>query len=125
MSPIFFVYTVVFTSVIGISAEGISNHQLQWENANNSYIENKDIPKKTYTDQEIFEQLQRGELSLDDFEEGCLLIKWNVSHRTGSKIYHMPWGEFYDRTLIRDDEWDKLFCTEEEALAAGFRKSKN
>lgn len=104
--------------------------QSQQENYKNFWIKmQNEVPqitdkKKTYTNQEIYEALESGLLDIDDFDEGCLFIKWNVSHKTGSKIYHMPGGEFYDKTLIRDDEGDQLFCTEREAQAAGFRKSK-
>lgn len=45
-------------------------------------------------------------------------IKGNLSS-SGEKIYHMPWGQYYDRT---DAEY--YFKTEAEAQAAGFRKSK-
>lgn len=44
-------------------------------------------------------------------------IKGNINSR-GEKIYHVPGGQFYDVTIP-----EELFCTEEEATAAGFRKS--
>ncbi|MEW6660864.1 MAG: thermonuclease family protein [Bacillota bacterium] len=46
------------------------------------------------------------------------LIKGNISS-SGEKIYHVPGGAFYDRTVA-----EELFATEEEAVAAGYRKSK-
>lgn len=46
------------------------------------------------------------------------LIKGNISS-TGSKIYHVKGGAFYDRTSA-----EQCFNTEPEALAAGFRKSQ-
>lgn len=45
-------------------------------------------------------------------------IKGNISS-SGEKIYHVPGGQFYDVT--KAEEW---FATEEEAQAAGYRKSK-
>ncbi|MFA6963098.1 MAG: thermonuclease family protein [Patescibacteria group bacterium] len=50
---------------------------------------------------------------------GCL-IKGNIS--SSGKIYHVPGGSFYDRTKISEpgEHW---FCSEEEAVAAGWRKS--
>lgn len=48
---------------------------------------------------------------------GCA-IKGNRSRR-GEWIYHLPGMEYYDRT--RPEE---LFCTEAQALAAGYRRSK-
>lgn len=50
-------------------------------------------------------------------EFGCA-IKGNRSRR-GEWIYHLPGRPYYDRT--RPEE---LFCTESEALAAGYRRSK-
>lgn len=52
------------------------------------------------------------------------LIKGNISVRTGEKIYHVPGGEFYDDTVINEAKGERWFCTEAEAVAAGWRKSK-
>jgi hypothetical protein len=51
-------------------------------------------------------------------KQACLNIKGNISS-SGEKIYHLPGGQFYDRT-----EPEEIFCTEQEAIAAGYRKSK-
>ncbi len=56
--------------------------------------------------------------------DGTAAIKGNVSWRTGEKIYHVPGGEFYDATVIDEARGERLFCTEAEALAAGWRRSK-
>jgi micrococcal nuclease len=45
-------------------------------------------------------------------------IKGNINSK-GEKIYHVPGGQFYDRTKA-----EELYCTEEEAVEAGFRKSQ-
>ncbi|MGB4722972.1 MAG: thermonuclease family protein [Defluviitoga tunisiensis] len=50
--------------------------------------------------------------------EGKGLIKGNINSK-GEKIYHMPGGMYYEQTI--PEVW---FKTEEEAQAAGFRKSK-
>jgi micrococcal nuclease len=52
------------------------------------------------------------------------LIKGNISLRTGEKIYHVPGGEYYDLTVIDEAKGERWFCTEAEAVAAGWRKSK-
>jgi micrococcal nuclease len=52
------------------------------------------------------------------------VIKGNISTTTGEKIYHVPGGEFYDRTVIDESAGERWFCTEAEAVAAGWRKSK-
>jgi hypothetical protein len=46
-------------------------------------------------------------------------IKGNIGSK-GEKVYHMPGGSFYNRTTP-----EACFGTEAEAVAAGFRKSKN
>lgn len=50
-------------------------------------------------------------------------IKGNVSS-DGEKIYHVPGGAFYDQTVIDEGKGERLFCTESEAIAAGWRKSR-
>jgi micrococcal nuclease len=52
-----------------------------------------------------------------------LVIKGNISQSTGEKIYHVPGGEFYDVTIIDESAGERWFCTEAEALDAGWRKS--
>jgi micrococcal nuclease len=53
------------------------------------------------------------------------VIKGNISLRTGEKIYHVPGGEYYDQTVIDEAKGERWFCTEAEAIAAGWRKSKS
>ena len=50
-------------------------------------------------------------------------IKGNISS-TGEKIYHMPGQRYYDKTQIDLSRGEQWFCTEEEAISAGFRRSK-
>lgn len=50
--------------------------------------------------------------------EGCP-IKGNIS-RNGH-IYHTPWSPWYERTRINTSKGEKWFCSEAEALAAGWR----
>lgn len=51
------------------------------------------------------------------------VIKGNISS-SGEKIYHMPNQKFYDVTKIDTSAGERMFCTEEEAISAGWRKSK-
>jgi len=51
------------------------------------------------------------------------VIKGNQDY--GPKIYHLPGCLDYERTLIDLDLGDSWFCSEKEAKAAGFVKSKN
>jgi endonuclease YncB( thermonuclease family) len=54
--------------------------------------------------------------------DSCL-IKGNINAK-GLKIYHVPGGRFYEATKIDTEAGEKLFCSEEEAIAAGWRPSK-
>ena len=56
-------------------------------------------------------------------QEGACIIKGNISDR-GERIYHMPGGAFYDRTRISSAKGERWFCTEADARAAGWRRSK-
>jgi len=48
-------------------------------------------------------------------------IKGNIS--SGGKIYHVPDGIYYDKTVIDESAGERWFCNEAEAVAAGWRKS--
>lgn len=50
-------------------------------------------------------------------------IKGNVSTR-GERIYHVPGQKYYDDTRISASHGERWFCTEAEARAAGWRRSK-
>lgn len=51
-------------------------------------------------------------------------IKGNISYNNGKKIYHVPGQKYYDETIINESVGERWFCSEEEAIAAGWRKSK-
>lgn len=51
-------------------------------------------------------------------------IKGNKSIDSGERIYHVPGGEYYNETVIRPEYGERWFCTEAEAIANGWRKSK-
>ena len=55
-------------------------------------------------------------------DSGCR-IKGNIG-RDGQRIYHVPGGQFYERTRIDTSRGERWFCTEAEARAAGWRKSR-
>lgn len=56
-------------------------------------------------------------------QNGQCQIKGNISS-SGEKIYHIPGQRYYDKTQIDTSRNEQWFCTEEEAISAGFRKSK-
>lgn len=52
---------------------------------------------------------------------GCA-IKGNINAK-GEKVYHVPGGAYYERTVIELDKGERYFCTAAEAQAAGWRAS--
>jgi len=50
-------------------------------------------------------------------------IKCNVSRRTGEKIYHLPFDQQYDRTIIEAERNECYVETVEEAEKLGFRRA--
>jgi len=51
------------------------------------------------------------------------VIKGNISS-SGERIYHMPGQQHYAATKITEAKGERWFCSEVEAQAAGWRKSK-
>lgn len=49
---------------------------------------------------------------------GCA-IKGNIS--SSGRIYHVPWGPHYESVRIDTSRGERWFCSEEEAIAAGWR----
>ena len=56
-------------------------------------------------------------------DAGKCVIKGNISS-SGEKIYHVPGGRSYDDTIITESKGESWFCTEQEAVDAGWRKAK-
>jgi Staphylococcal nuclease homologue len=50
------------------------------------------------------------------------LIKGNINS-TGERIYHVPGQRYYDNTQINESKGERWFCTEQEAVGAGWRKA--
>jgi hypothetical protein len=51
------------------------------------------------------------------------LIKGNISSR-GERICHPPGCRYYNATVIEPQRGERWFCTEAEAVAAGWRRTK-
>ena len=64
---------------------------------------------------------QRLEATVEETDD-CR-IKGNISSN-GDRIYHIPGGRFYDRTRIDPAKGERWFCSEAEAEAAGWRRSR-
>ena len=52
-------------------------------------------------------------------------IKGNITHKSGEKVYHIPGCPDYHASKISESSGERLFSTEEEAQAAGWRKASN
>jgi len=50
-------------------------------------------------------------------------IKCNVSMRDGTKIYHLPFDQQYDRTIIEEERPERYVETVAEAETLGFRRA--
>ncbi len=50
-------------------------------------------------------------------------IKGNISYNSGEKIFHVPGQEHYAETVIRLEDGERWFCSEDQARAAGWRKA--
>lgn len=51
-------------------------------------------------------------------------IKGNIS-ASGEKIFHVLGCQFYQKTIITEEVGERWFCTEQEAISAGWRKALN
>jgi micrococcal nuclease len=52
------------------------------------------------------------------------VIKGNISQDSGEKIYHVPGQQYYEATAINEAKDERWICTEQEAIAAGWRKAR-
>lgn len=53
------------------------------------------------------------------------IIKGNISSRGAGKLYFPPGCSSYNQIKIDTSKGEQYFCTEEQAIAAGFKKSGN
>ena len=52
------------------------------------------------------------------------VIKGNVDQRSGERLYYVPESLFYSTTVVEPGQGDRWFCTEAEAQALGWKRSK-
>lgn len=58
----------------------------------------------------------------EDPQTGCV-IKGNLD-KSDRRWYHLPDFRHYDQTIVRLDRGDQWFCSEKEAIAAGFIRAR-
>ncbi|AXX97357.1 restriction endonuclease [Profundibacter amoris] len=51
------------------------------------------------------------------------IIKCNISKRNGERVYHLPFDQQYDRTVIEPEEGEFYAWTTDEAEKQGFRRA--
>ena len=56
-------------------------------------------------------------------QAGDCRIKGNIGRR-GVRVYHLPGATYYDRTRIDTSKGERWFCSEAEARAAGWGRSR-
>jgi endonuclease YncB( thermonuclease family) len=69
-----------------------------------------------------WEWRQGARLNADEALPECA-IKGNIA-RDGERIYHVPGGRYYGVTVVDVAGGEQWFCTEAEAVAAGWRRSE-
>jgi len=77
-----------------------------------------------YTEQVSEEAAALREQSTEPTDPNCI-IKGNISDAGYGKTYLLPGCDNYNRTIIDTRKGEAYFCTEQEALDAGFRKATN
>lgn len=60
---------------------------------------------------------------LGDGASAACAIKGNISQK-GERIYHMPGQRAYEETRIDAGRGERMFCSEAEAQAAGWRRAR-
>ncbi|WP_320197384.1 thermonuclease family protein [Agrobacterium sp. rho-13.3] len=63
---------------------------------------------------------QKWNVSVNSGDNGDCPIKGNIN-RKNERIYHVPWSKDYNKTKIDASKGEKWFCSEAEAIAAGWR----
>jgi len=61
----------------------------------------------------------------ENFDNPKCAIKANIGRNDSLKTYHLPNCPEYNRTVIELDLGEAWFCTENEAIKAGYKKAKN
>ncbi len=59
------------------------------------------------------------EAKLEDYPS----IKCNISRKNGEKIYHLPFDQQYDRTIVEESRFERYVGTVAEAESLGFRRA--
>jgi hypothetical protein len=61
--------------------------------------------------------------SIESITKPDCVIKGNISISTQHKLYHVPCMEDYEGTIIDPVKGERWFCSEAEAVAAGWSRA--
>jgi len=67
-----------------------------------------------------FRRSGQNQAAPSEAQTGQCLIKGNINSK-GDRIYHVPGSRYYDKTKINETKGERWFCSEAEAIAAGWR----
>ena len=91
------------------------------EQVDREKVEQAEKERAEQVERERAEQVERERAEQVEKEKAqlaCSNIRGNISS-SGEKIFHMPSGQFYNKTVP-----EETFCTKSEARSAGYRESK-
>jgi len=58
---------------------------------------------------------------IDKYRKENCIIKGNINN--DERIYHLPGDQYYDETIIGNNDGEMWLCSPEEAIHYGFRHS--
>lgn len=111
------------TTTYGVNGVETTTYEVTYTNGVET---SRKVISITTTKQPVTEVISRGTYVApkpQPAQQNCN-IKGNISYKTGEKIYHVPGQRHYNETVINTSKGERWFCSEAEARAAGWRKSK-
>jgi endonuclease YncB( thermonuclease family) len=109
----------------------VQGYALAYRRFSHDYVRQERVAKKAkfgmwrgiFTKPWEWRQAQRTRPpAANDHDPSACMIKGNIS-RNG-RIYHVRGGQYYSRTKINQPKGERMFCTEAEAQAVRWRRSR-
>lgn len=97
--------------------------RIAWEGGVGLWSECPADEKATQIQKTIDEIDQQVLGSFEDLDLEKCTIKGNIS--SNGNLYHLPGCDSYTKTVISPEKGERWFCTEQEALDAGWQKAGN
>lgn len=109
---------VLFSNNVNVG-EGMSRKDVVWIVWRLSSTENNAPASKS----SVAPRSSAASSAISSVNDACV-IKGNISAKD-EKIYHVPGCQSYNQTVINTSDGERMFCSESEAEAAGWRKALN